>query len=149
MSGWTTFMGCLPSSVGAVRNTMSSASPKAAYVVYALPSAPFLVCFFIIVSETNTFGRPTRMWTRNDVRASSTALIALMPLENTLAPIAQCEKSMFGTAGLTSANVGCADFVSRSAITPSTVTGECLSTSKSCVRMWYVPSLRTCAWHWS
>ena len=89
ISGCTTFMGSVPSSPGGVRKVMSSASPNAAYSVTFLPFAPFLVFFSIMVSATNILGRATRRCTSSEVRASSVALMALMPFSNTLAPIAQ------------------------------------------------------------
>ena len=89
ISGCTTFIGSVPSSPGGVRNTVSSASPNAAYSVTLLPFASFLVFFSIMVSVTNILGRPTRMCTSRLVSASSVALMALMPFSKMLAPIAQ------------------------------------------------------------
>jgi len=89
ISGWTTVMGLSCSSPGDMRKTMSSASPNAEYVVTFSPFAFFSVCFLIIVSETNILGLATRRWVSNDVSASSVTFTALIPLSNTLTPIAQ------------------------------------------------------------
>ncbi len=62
--------------------------------------------------------------------------MALMPRENTLAPMAQWANSVLGMAGRTSAKVGRGERVSRSGMTPSASTALWVCVSNSRVRIW-------------